>query len=144
MQLGATAQHPARKEGVVGVGLESDDSVGNHRERIGEEPLIGAYVNGGAAMRYELGQDSELRLARACFLRDTPPVEPRWRHQHCKSFAEGQRHWHPLSRVFPHALRLSCGSFGSKPEVVRLSKSIPVHAYKADSGGSCPSHEPLL
>src|SRR6478672_2371314 len=126
MQFGPTAQHPACKEGVVGVGLESDDSVCNRRERIGEDPLISACVNGGAATRDELRQDSELRLARACFLRDTPPVEPRWRHQHCEPFAEGQRHWHPLSRDFPHALDCRTAASGQNAKKLRVSITSPL------------------
>jgi hypothetical protein len=73
--FGSTTQHPAGEEGVVWVGLESDDMVGNVREGIGEDPLVGAYVYGDAATRHELGQDSEFWFARACFFPDTPPVE---------------------------------------------------------------------
>jgi hypothetical protein len=75
MHLGATAQHPACEEGVVGVGLESNDPIGDVRECIGEEPQVGTYVNGDTAARHQLGQHSEFGLARACFFRDTPPVE---------------------------------------------------------------------
>ena len=107
MDLGAAAQHPAREEGIVGVGLERDDPFGDIRKGVGVDPLVGTYVDGGAAARHQLGQDSELRLARARLFRDTPSVEIRRRHQHREPFAERQRH--------RHSLRFNCFIWESVP-----------------------------
>jgi hypothetical protein len=92
VHLGASAQHPAREEGIVGVGLKGDNPVGDVGEGIGIDTLVGAYVNGRAAARHQRGQHGELRLARAGLLRNAPAVEARRRKQHREPFAKRQRH----------------------------------------------------
>jgi len=63
VHLGAPAQHPAREAGVVGIGLEADDATRKPGEREGEEPLIDADVDRGAAPSHQPVEDRELRLA---------------------------------------------------------------------------------
>src|SRR5262249_12234824 len=97
VDLRAAAQHAAGQGSVLGVWLECDNSIGNTREGISKYSPIGADIDGGAPTRHQRGQNAELRLARRCFLRDKPPIEPRRWHKRGESFEKRRRHGRPLN-----------------------------------------------
>ena len=70
MHLGAIPQHPTCEEGVVGIRFEGENSIGDVGEGVGEEPNVCTDVDGNPAARYQFGKDRELRLTRACLLRN--------------------------------------------------------------------------
>jgi len=88
VHLCATSQHPACEEGVVGVGFEGEDAIGDIGEGVREESNICTDIDGNTAARHQLGKDRELGLTRAGLLCDTLPVENRWRYQHREPFPE--------------------------------------------------------
>ena len=69
--LGATAQHPTGEEGVVRVGFEGDDVIGDVGEGVGKEPNVCTDVDGNPAAWHQLGKNREFGLARACLFRDS-------------------------------------------------------------------------
>ena len=81
MHAGSRPQHAAREGGVIGVGLEGLDLVGDPGEREREETLVGADVDRGAARLDDLAEHIQLVLAPGRLVGDPSPVIERGRHQ---------------------------------------------------------------
>jgi hypothetical protein len=60
---------------LVRIGFEGDYSIRDFSKSVGEESLVGTYINSGPAADHQISEDVEFRLSRASFFCDAPPVE---------------------------------------------------------------------
>src|SRR5262249_10806433 len=138
VHLGAIAQHPTCEQGVVGIRFEGENAISDVGEGVGEEPNVCTDVDGNTAARHKFGKDRELRLTRACLLRNAPPVENRRWHQHRKPFGQGQRHQQLLGKAAATSPRRRAAE--QRYELAPVVHSIPSSGSASSLGGmSSPS-----
>src|SRR5215831_13476724 len=91
-------------------------------------------VDGNTAARHQFGKDRELKLTRACLLRNAPPVENRRWHQHRKPFGQGQRHQQLLGKAAATSPRRRAAE--QRDELAPFHHSITLSARARNAGGT--------